>query len=166
MVQCAECDKWRLVFSKKKLTQHQRKQLAEVLEDVEYTCGFQFGMWIIFCSWLLHIKIPVLPNIFMFSVFVYPSRWCYHANRIPSMCQRPRLQWPYWKIVLLMWIWGMLHSLWGICPWHRRWWSLLSTVRRMPGESNSQEGSTLTYISYCLFVLEYYAAMFMAYSIY
>ncbi|CAB3989013.1 Hypothetical predicted protein [Paramuricea clavata] len=26
----------------KKLTQHQRKQLAEVLEDVEYTCGFQF----------------------------------------------------------------------------------------------------------------------------
>ncbi len=46
MVQYTECDKWRLVFSKKKLTQHQRKQLAEVLEDVGYTCGFQFGMWI------------------------------------------------------------------------------------------------------------------------
>ena len=66
MVQCAECDKWRLVFSKKKLTQHQRKQLAEVLEDIDYTCGFMFGTWITFYCYHLHIKILVFPNIFMF----------------------------------------------------------------------------------------------------
>ena len=57
---------WRLVFSKKKLAQHQRKQLAEVLEDIDYTCGFMFGIWITFYCYHLHIKIPVLPNILMF----------------------------------------------------------------------------------------------------
>lgn len=43
MIQCTECDKWRLVFSKKKLTKRQKEQLNEILEEIDFTCGFQFG---------------------------------------------------------------------------------------------------------------------------
>ena len=38
-VQCEECDKWRVVFSKKKLTSNQRSTLQSVLEDVSYSYG-------------------------------------------------------------------------------------------------------------------------------
>ena len=41
-------------------------QLAEVLQDIDYTCRFMFGTWITFYCYHLHIKILVLPNIFMF----------------------------------------------------------------------------------------------------
>lgn len=43
MVQCTECDKWRIVFAKKKLTRRQKVQLTDLLEDLDFTCGFQFG---------------------------------------------------------------------------------------------------------------------------
>jgi hypothetical protein len=43
MVQCTECEKWRLVFAKKKLTARQKQQLTDLLEDMDYSCGFQFG---------------------------------------------------------------------------------------------------------------------------
>lgn len=39
MVQCEECNMWRLVFSKKKLSAVARNTLASILEDVSYTCG-------------------------------------------------------------------------------------------------------------------------------
>lgn len=78
--------------------------------------------------------ILLLPNIFILRCVFY-------------LCQRQWLQWPYGEIILLMGLWSMLHSLWGICPWRWRWWRLLSTVRWMPGESNSKETSSLTYIS-------------------
>ncbi|XP_064646150.1 uncharacterized protein LOC135499336 [Lineus longissimus] len=42
MVQCSECDKWRLVFAKKKLQPAKKRQLEEILEDVEFTCGVLF----------------------------------------------------------------------------------------------------------------------------
>ena len=43
MVQCVECEKWRLIFAKKKLTKNQKQQLTDLLTDIEYTCCFQFG---------------------------------------------------------------------------------------------------------------------------
>ena len=42
MVQCEECDSWRLVFSKKKLPNTARSTLQSILEDVSYTCGSSF----------------------------------------------------------------------------------------------------------------------------
>ena len=39
MVQCSECDKWRLVYAKKKLTPGQKKDLTKVIDDIDYTCG-------------------------------------------------------------------------------------------------------------------------------
>ena len=43
MLQCEDCDKWRLVFSKKKLKGDQKRQLNQLLDDIEYTCGVLFG---------------------------------------------------------------------------------------------------------------------------
>ena len=39
MVQCTECDMWRIIFSKFKLTPAQRNFLQVTLEDFMYTCG-------------------------------------------------------------------------------------------------------------------------------
>ena len=43
MVQCEECNMWRLVFSKKKLSPSVRTTLESILEDVSYTCGASFN---------------------------------------------------------------------------------------------------------------------------
>jgi len=43
MLQCEDCDKWRLAFSKTKLNKVKREQLEGVLADVSFTCGFLFG---------------------------------------------------------------------------------------------------------------------------
>lgn len=43
MVQCEECDMWRLVFSKLKLKKTQRDQLSNVLDNIAYTCGVMLG---------------------------------------------------------------------------------------------------------------------------
>jgi len=43
MLQCDDCEKWQLVFSKKKLTNKMKETLNEFLADVSYTCGFMFG---------------------------------------------------------------------------------------------------------------------------
>ena len=45
MVQCTECDNWRLIFVKKKkdLTPAKKKQLRDILDGVDYTCGLLFG---------------------------------------------------------------------------------------------------------------------------
>lgn len=42
MVQCEECDLWRLLYSKRKLTLPEKRQLQAVLEDVSYSCGATF----------------------------------------------------------------------------------------------------------------------------
>ena len=39
MLQCEECDLWRLVFSKRKLTVRDRAELQAILDDVAFTCG-------------------------------------------------------------------------------------------------------------------------------
>ena len=39
VVQCDECDKWRLLFSKRKLSVKERAQLEEVIAEISYTCG-------------------------------------------------------------------------------------------------------------------------------
>ena len=39
VVQCDECNKWRLLFSKRKLSAKQRQQLEEIIADVSYSCG-------------------------------------------------------------------------------------------------------------------------------
>ena len=39
MVQCAECKMWRLIFSKYKLNDAQRKNLQILLDNYEYSCG-------------------------------------------------------------------------------------------------------------------------------
>ncbi len=39
MIQSEECDVWRLVFSKKKLSVAARTTLQSILEEVSYTCG-------------------------------------------------------------------------------------------------------------------------------
>ena len=42
MVQCEDCLSWRLLFSKKKLTNLQRRTLEAILDDVSYSCGASF----------------------------------------------------------------------------------------------------------------------------
>ena len=39
LVQCDECDKWRLLFSKRKLSLRERTQLEQIIADVSYSCG-------------------------------------------------------------------------------------------------------------------------------
>jgi len=39
MLQCEECNMWRLIYSKHKLSRSQRTQLQQVLGDYTYTCG-------------------------------------------------------------------------------------------------------------------------------
>ena len=39
IVQCDECDKWCLLFSKRKLSARERTQLQGTIEDVSYSCG-------------------------------------------------------------------------------------------------------------------------------
>ena len=39
VVQCDECDKWRLLFSKRKLSLNERAQLEDIIGDISYSCG-------------------------------------------------------------------------------------------------------------------------------
>ena len=39
VLQCDECNKWRLLFSKRSLPFHDRHELERLLSDVSYTCG-------------------------------------------------------------------------------------------------------------------------------
>ena len=42
MVQCEDCSMWRLLFSKRKLTNVQRRTLEAILNDVSCSCGASF----------------------------------------------------------------------------------------------------------------------------
>ena len=44
MLQCEECDLWRLIFSKRKLSVSDRAELQATLDDVAYTCGATLDM--------------------------------------------------------------------------------------------------------------------------
>lgn len=39
MVQCSECNLWRLIFSKERLSGEQRNELSKILEQYMYSCG-------------------------------------------------------------------------------------------------------------------------------
>lgn len=39
VIQCEECSKWRLMFSKRKLSLHQQQQLRNIVSDLSYSCG-------------------------------------------------------------------------------------------------------------------------------
>ena len=41
MLECEECQMWRLLYSKHKLSASDRRALQHALEDVTYTCGAQ-----------------------------------------------------------------------------------------------------------------------------
>ena len=43
LLQCDECNKWRLLFNKQKLNYHEISELEGVLDDISYTCGFSFS---------------------------------------------------------------------------------------------------------------------------
>ena len=43
MVQCEECEMWRLIYSRHKLTSSELKQVTSSLEDYTYTCGASFS---------------------------------------------------------------------------------------------------------------------------
>ena len=44
MLQCEECDKWCLVFAKKKLPKRQKASLQYLFDSISYSCGLTFGM--------------------------------------------------------------------------------------------------------------------------
>ena len=41
IIQCEECQKWRLLYCKRKLTTSERCELLHILDTVTYTCGAQ-----------------------------------------------------------------------------------------------------------------------------
>ena len=43
MIQCEECEMWRLVYSKYKLTAAERQTVGKALEDYTYSCGAQLS---------------------------------------------------------------------------------------------------------------------------
>jgi hypothetical protein len=43
LVQCEECDMWRLLFCKNKLNYQEVCELERILDDVSYTCGMLFS---------------------------------------------------------------------------------------------------------------------------
>jgi len=43
LVQCEECDKWRCIFCKHKLTHQEVSNLEKILEESAYTCGVLFS---------------------------------------------------------------------------------------------------------------------------
>jgi len=43
LVQCEECDKWRLLFCKHKLNYQEVTELGKCLDDLSYTCGVMFS---------------------------------------------------------------------------------------------------------------------------
>ena len=46
LVQCDECNKWRLVFSKRTFSVRERTQLEGIIADVSYSCGATIGDFI------------------------------------------------------------------------------------------------------------------------
>ena len=43
LVQCEECDKWRVLFCKHKLNYLEVTELGKCLDDISYTCGVMFS---------------------------------------------------------------------------------------------------------------------------
>ena len=43
VLQCGECFKWRVLYSKYSLKKDQREELEQLIEDLDYTCGSIFA---------------------------------------------------------------------------------------------------------------------------
>ena len=39
IIQCHECEKWRLIYSKATLTPQEKVELGGILEEIQYSCG-------------------------------------------------------------------------------------------------------------------------------
>ncbi|PKC04797.1 hypothetical protein RhiirA5_421760 [Rhizophagus irregularis] len=42
LIQCGECDKWRVIYSKSKLALQESEELARFLDEIQFTCGDSF----------------------------------------------------------------------------------------------------------------------------
>jgi hypothetical protein len=42
LIQCGECNKWRVIYSKSKLTLQESEELTRFLDEIQYTCGDTF----------------------------------------------------------------------------------------------------------------------------
>ncbi len=42
LIQCGECDKWRVIYSKSKLSLQENDKLTRFLDRIQYTCGDTF----------------------------------------------------------------------------------------------------------------------------
>ncbi|CAB4386075.1 unnamed protein product [Rhizophagus irregularis] len=42
LIQCGECDKWHVIYSKSKLSSHENDELTRFLDEIQYTCGDTF----------------------------------------------------------------------------------------------------------------------------
>ena len=42
LIQCGECDKWRVIYSKSKLSLQEDNELTRILDGIQYTCGDTF----------------------------------------------------------------------------------------------------------------------------
>ena len=50
VVQCSDCSKWRVLYSKQSLKLQKQQQLEAYLDDLSYTCGnvvVHLQMWIV-----------------------------------------------------------------------------------------------------------------------
>ena len=68
MLQCCECDKWRLLYSKKKMKADAKKQVTELIESIDYTCGLMFGEQTVFFFFYLHRRVILLEIIHFFVI--------------------------------------------------------------------------------------------------
>ena len=82
MIQGEECEMWRLVYSKYKLTETQRKSLNSALDDFTFTCGAQLqdlGLDFIsddICTRIIHCFEPVCK--LYYSIGIY-EQICIHC---------------------------------------------------------------------------------------
>ena len=73
MVQCTECHKWRLIFSKQKLNKRQVKQLQDAFKDIDYICGMMLGEWCSVICWNVDTDF-VSENLFCVVSSTYHTR--------------------------------------------------------------------------------------------
>ena len=77
MLQCEECDSWRLLYSLHKLKRHQRLQLQKALEDYTFTCSAPFT----------DLELPEGINVYSRDITCgEPIEKLYYAAKYPPIC--------------------------------------------------------------------------------
>ena len=79
MLQCEECDSWKLLYSQHKLKRHQRLnlQLQKALEDYTFTCGAPFT----------DLELPEEINVYSRDITCgEPIEKLYYAAKYPPIC--------------------------------------------------------------------------------